>query len=270
MTGIFPSNGVAAGNTSNALTNPNLASGVEAKWYAERCNPRMNAAAMNALMSEILGALDAAGISYDPSRLDNFSRAVAATSTAGLTNEMNGLMAAAGLTYDATRTDNLSRAVLAIAANGGAVGTISTVGKTTELFSSTVNFTNDSALRNWNMSLSEFKLDEFTFDGAVDELTCVKAGTYLISWNGDVRLAWDGTTGTNAEIGVGYYENDVLVVESVRTAPSPFISPDHLMQYFGGSATRTLAAGAKLTIKHRLTGGQCAGILNSWKLVRTA
>ena len=78
MAGIFPRNGVTSANTVNAITAPLLASGAAALFYANNCTTRMDPQAGNAIVSEILGVTTAAGVSYDPSRLDNLSTAIAA------------------------------------------------------------------------------------------------------------------------------------------------------------------------------------------------
>lgn len=82
MAGIQPSNGVAPNLTSNALANPNLAAGCANLWYALRCNPRLDPAAMNAMISEIINAVNSrcdpsvGSNAYDCNRLDNLALAL--------------------------------------------------------------------------------------------------------------------------------------------------------------------------------------------------
>jgi hypothetical protein len=75
MTGILPNNGVPPGSTQNGIPAPVLAGDCENQYYGPRCNPRMDPFAMNALISEVINALNAIGIAYDCERLDNLATA---------------------------------------------------------------------------------------------------------------------------------------------------------------------------------------------------
>lgn len=76
MAGIFPRGGVPADQTQNGLTNPDVAVGCSELWYAPRCNPKFDPFAANAVMSEIINAVNCADLVYDCNRLDNLSRAL--------------------------------------------------------------------------------------------------------------------------------------------------------------------------------------------------
>lgn len=75
MSGILPNNGVPPQNTQNGIADPDLAGGCDNLYYGPRCNPRLDPFAMNALISEIINALNALGIAYDCNRLDNLAGA---------------------------------------------------------------------------------------------------------------------------------------------------------------------------------------------------
>lgn len=75
MTGILPANGVPPENTRNGLAAPLLAGGCDNIYYGPRCNPRMDPFAMNAVISEVINALNAIGLAYDCNRLDNLASA---------------------------------------------------------------------------------------------------------------------------------------------------------------------------------------------------
>lgn len=78
MSGILPNNGVAPSGTQNGLEAPILAAGCENLYYGPRCNPRMDPFAMNAMISEIINAVNSAGgQAYDCNRLDNLAIALA-------------------------------------------------------------------------------------------------------------------------------------------------------------------------------------------------
>lgn len=76
MSGIFPSAGVGATNATNSVPGANVSSGCSALWYPPRCNPRFDPAQANAVISEIVNAVNCAGLAYDCSRLDNLCRAL--------------------------------------------------------------------------------------------------------------------------------------------------------------------------------------------------
>lgn len=75
MAGILPNNGVPPGNTQNGIEDPDLTAGCENIYYGPRCNPRMDPFAMNALISEVINALNAIGQAYNCERLDNLATA---------------------------------------------------------------------------------------------------------------------------------------------------------------------------------------------------
>lgn len=75
MAGILPNNGVPPQNTQNGLETPDLAAGCANQYYGPRCNPRMDPFAMNALISEVINALNAIGQAYNCERLDNLATA---------------------------------------------------------------------------------------------------------------------------------------------------------------------------------------------------
>lgn len=335
MTGIFPSNGVAAGNTTNALTTPDLVSGAEAKWYAERCNPRISAAALNAIISEILNFTDISGISYDPSRLDNMAQAISATagsaasittlqnSVATLTTKVNSLqstvtgyssrvaaleaanvskqaaidalvadvaalqaiasvplaeltalMTGAGQVYDSTVTNNLVNAIKAIVENGTLLTNttyVPKVGAFTRLLTTGITAVSDGTFRNLNMSLERAHPDEMSYDTVADELTVLKAGTYNLSWNADVRGAWDGVTGTGASFSIGLYTNATQLALTTRTIPNTAIGVEHRVRYLAASGAITYAAGDKISLKYVMTGGTDTEFMLNWfDLVRIA
>lgn len=76
MAGIFPSAGVPASQTQNALTNPDVTVGCAELWYAPRCNPKFDPFAANAVMSEIINAVNCADLDYNCGRLDNLCLAI--------------------------------------------------------------------------------------------------------------------------------------------------------------------------------------------------
>lgn len=71
MSGIFPSGGVDALNTTSAQPDPLVAALCEALYYRTNCNPRFDPRATNALISELVNAITMFGDAYDCSRLDN-------------------------------------------------------------------------------------------------------------------------------------------------------------------------------------------------------
>lgn len=85
MSGIQPSGGVGPNATQNTIANPVLAAGCDNLWYAARCNPRLDPFAMNAMIAEIINAVNGCGcasggtftgLAYDCNRLDNLCRAI--------------------------------------------------------------------------------------------------------------------------------------------------------------------------------------------------
>lgn len=78
MSGLFPSNGVVAGQTSNGILDPDLVTGATALWYKQTCNTRIDPTAQNALISEVVNAVNDLGYEYDPSKVDNLGSALGA------------------------------------------------------------------------------------------------------------------------------------------------------------------------------------------------
>jgi len=76
MTGIFPSSGVASAQTINGVASPSVIAGCDPRWYGIKCNVRIDVASMNAIISEILNAVNCAGSTYDCSRLDNLCKSI--------------------------------------------------------------------------------------------------------------------------------------------------------------------------------------------------
>lgn len=76
MTGVFPTKGVAASLTKNAIAAPGVEANCSVQWYGPSCNPRLDPFAMNAVMSEIINAVNCADLDYDCSRLDNLCLAI--------------------------------------------------------------------------------------------------------------------------------------------------------------------------------------------------
>jgi hypothetical protein len=74
MAGIFPAVGADPANTQNAIS-PTLVAGCKALFYPQNCNPRFDPLATNAIMSELLNAINL-GKSYDCNRLDNLKQAL--------------------------------------------------------------------------------------------------------------------------------------------------------------------------------------------------
>lgn len=76
MAGIFPRSGVAPGAAANA-TDADTNCADELFYATGRCPQRMDPEAMNALMSEILNAVNCGGqVQYDCTRLDNLCLAM--------------------------------------------------------------------------------------------------------------------------------------------------------------------------------------------------
>jgi hypothetical protein len=84
MAGIFPGYGVNANQTVNAVdANTTCETGAELFYPNWTCPPRLDPVAINAVISELLNAVNGAGLQYDCSRLDNLSRAIAASGNGG-------------------------------------------------------------------------------------------------------------------------------------------------------------------------------------------
>lgn len=80
MSGILPNNGVPPGQTQNAVADVPMAPGCDALFYPPRCNPRLDPYQANAVISEILNVVDAAGNTYECTQLDNLALAIQAMS----------------------------------------------------------------------------------------------------------------------------------------------------------------------------------------------
>lgn len=77
MTGVFPNSGVSASEASNTIANPDLVAGCIALWAStNRCQPRFDPAAFNAVVSEILNFINCGTTQYDCNRLDNMCVAI--------------------------------------------------------------------------------------------------------------------------------------------------------------------------------------------------
>lgn len=85
MAGIFPSNGVAATSTVNGVDVATVNCTNELFYSVQRCQPRFDPAAMNAVISEILNAVAGAGLSYNCNILNNLFLAMQEMSGANLT-----------------------------------------------------------------------------------------------------------------------------------------------------------------------------------------
>lgn len=76
MAGIQPNSGVPAEQAQNSLLAPTLGPTCANLWYAPRCTPRLDPAAMNAMIAEIINFVNCAGLTYDCTRLDNMCLAI--------------------------------------------------------------------------------------------------------------------------------------------------------------------------------------------------
>ena len=83
---MFPDSGVPRADAKNSI-DANTVAGCDELWYStSRCQPRFDPAAANAMLSEILNAINCAGIPYDCNRLDNLCTAIAYTIQNGDSN----------------------------------------------------------------------------------------------------------------------------------------------------------------------------------------
>ena len=78
MSGIFPTYGVDPASTANAVDVPTTCDPADLFYSVGTCKPRFDPAAMNAMMSELLNVVDAAGRIYDCSTLNNLALAIIA------------------------------------------------------------------------------------------------------------------------------------------------------------------------------------------------
>lgn len=91
MSGMFPDSGVPANQALNTTDVPttNCDPAGELFHSTSRCQPRFDPASANAVMSEILNAIDCAGLVYDCSRLDNLCLAIQALTAETITTITN-------------------------------------------------------------------------------------------------------------------------------------------------------------------------------------
>jgi hypothetical protein len=76
MTGMMPDSGVPATDAKNTLLDPNTINCDELWYSTSRCQPRFDPAAANAVLSELINAINCAGLAYDCSKLDNLCLAI--------------------------------------------------------------------------------------------------------------------------------------------------------------------------------------------------
>lgn len=76
MTGMFPDSGVPYTDAKNSLSDPNTQDCNELWYSTSRCAPRFDAAASNAVLSEMLNLVNAGEVVYDCDLLDNVQLAV--------------------------------------------------------------------------------------------------------------------------------------------------------------------------------------------------
>lgn len=76
MAGVFPEGGVNKAAAINALQSPDTVSGCPPLWHGQACRPIFDPASANAVISEIVKAVNDAGLDYDCEVLDNLSRAI--------------------------------------------------------------------------------------------------------------------------------------------------------------------------------------------------
>lgn len=86
MAGIMPAGGIGPANAANSLPNADLKNGCDSLWHANRCQPRFDPASQNAVISEILNAVNGAGLEYDCGALDNLAKAMMVHEISGNTS----------------------------------------------------------------------------------------------------------------------------------------------------------------------------------------
>jgi hypothetical protein len=79
MTGMMPDSGVPASDAKNSILDPNTVNCDELWYSTSRCQPRFDPAAANAVLAELINAVNCAGIPYDCSKLTNLCDAIAYT-----------------------------------------------------------------------------------------------------------------------------------------------------------------------------------------------
>lgn len=82
MAGIFFEGGTSCSLTVNAQCNPNVTAECEPLYYPPRCNVGVNPLQMNAMISELVNAINVVNVGtalspYDCTRLDNLARVIA-------------------------------------------------------------------------------------------------------------------------------------------------------------------------------------------------
>lgn len=80
MAGVFPAVGSTPNNTQNAVT-PSVVEGCTPLFYPNNCNPRFDPLSTNAIISELLNAINTFA-PYDCNRLDNLKNAILNTACA--------------------------------------------------------------------------------------------------------------------------------------------------------------------------------------------
>jgi hypothetical protein len=76
MTGMMPDSGVPPQDARNSILDPNTINCDELWYSTSRCQPRFDPAAANAVLSELINAINCSGIPYDCSKLDNLCTAI--------------------------------------------------------------------------------------------------------------------------------------------------------------------------------------------------
>lgn len=76
MTAVFPDSGVPAYEAKNTILDPNTVNCSELWYSTSRCQPRFDPAAANAMLSELINAVNCAGIAYDCTKLNNLCTAI--------------------------------------------------------------------------------------------------------------------------------------------------------------------------------------------------
>lgn len=109
--GIMPNFGVTVppGDALNT-TEAEIKGGIQPTFFADGCRFYVEASSVNGLISEILNAVNCAGLSYDPDRLDNLCLAMEAMSQGQTADQIAALIcadASAKSTLQACLVDNL-------------------------------------------------------------------------------------------------------------------------------------------------------------------
>ena len=76
MTAMFPDSGVPAADAKNTILDPYTVNCDELWYSTNRCQPRFDPAAANAMLSELINAVNCAGLPYDCTKFDNLCRAI--------------------------------------------------------------------------------------------------------------------------------------------------------------------------------------------------